>query len=51
MPDLMDQLYELPDVLGHIPGPIADYLEWVAMQPIHSPARVELARLCSEVGA
>jgi hypothetical protein len=45
----IDMLDAAPDLLGHIPEPIADYLEWVLMQD--GPARDELVRVLAEVAA
>lgn len=45
----LDQLDALPDMVGHIPDPIADYLEWVLVGCGDGSARLELVRVLDEV--
>lgn len=46
----IDMLDAAPDLIGHIPEPISDYLEWVLMQD-GNPARDELVRVLAEMSA
>lgn len=44
----LEQLDRLPEVIGHIPGEVGDYLEWLLFEfPDHETAR-ELRRLMRE---
>lgn len=47
----LDALDEASDLLGHIPEPVADYLEWVLVSDPTAPAAVELRRVLGEACA